>query len=257
VLTEELGVTTVLDFRSEAERRPHAAEERSSDFWSAGIQVHVFPLISQERKFFRVMRQLFRRNSLPTAANLLLVAPLGLVLESERQRTLKIVIPELNRMGLRGYYRQIIEDTQGAVRRALEAFTRPQSFPILVHCTGGKDRTGVIVALIQSILGVPQELIEEDFSASEDWLPEIAVANGNVSVGLYEAHMHRAPTAALRDLFEYIDDKYGSVPGYLQYIGFGDEKQHALRQCVMGVHGDVSSTSKNSNTPPLKLNSRL
>jgi hypothetical protein len=233
ILTDELFVKTVLDFRSEAERRPHAVVEKASHLWKTGIQVRSFPLISQGKKFFRVLSQLLQRQDITTAACLLLIAPLGLVVESERQRTLRIVIPEMNKMGLRGYYRQIIDDTRDGIRQALEAFTKPASFPILVHCTGGKDRTGVVVALVQCIVGVPRELIEEEFAMSEEWLEEIAVANGNVSVGLYEAHMHRAPPEALRDLFGYIDRKYESVGSYLRYIGFGDEKQQLLRRCVL------------------------
>ena len=181
----------------------------------------------------RVLGQLASRGDVATCAALLLVAPIGLLVDSEKERALTMVIPELNRMGLRGYYRQVLEDTSDAIRQILLVCADPERYPILVHCTGGKDRTGVVVALIQSLLGVPRESIEEEFHASEVWLEEVSTANAEVSVGLYEAHMHRAPKEAIRDLLEYVDSEYGSVAGYLRSIGFGDEDQERLRQCVL------------------------
>jgi len=41
---------------------------------------------------------------------------------------------------------------------------------ILVHCTGGRDRTGVGIALLLKALGVPQQDIEADFVASNQAL---------------------------------------------------------------------------------------
>jgi len=44
-----------------------------------------------------------------------------------------------------------------------ERITQPANLPALVHCTGGKDRTGFASALILRTLGVPLETIYEDF----------------------------------------------------------------------------------------------
>jgi protein-tyrosine phosphatase len=39
----------------------------------------------------------------------------------------------------------------------------PGALPALVHCTSGKDRTGVGVALLLSALGVPRDVVVEDY----------------------------------------------------------------------------------------------
>jgi len=50
--------------------------------------------------------------------------------------------------------------------------------PILVHCTAGKDRTGVLCALILSLCGVADELVAQEYSLTDvglrDRMPEFA-----------------------------------------------------------------------------------
>jgi protein-tyrosine phosphatase len=50
--------------------------------------------------------------------------------------------------------------------------------PLLVHCTAGKDRTGVAVAVLLLSLGVPQEKIEEDYQLTNNLLPAPAAPAG-------------------------------------------------------------------------------
>ena len=38
---------------------------------------------------------------------------------------------------------------------------------VVVHCHGGKDRTGIVVALLLSLAGVPRETVVEDYALSE------------------------------------------------------------------------------------------
>jgi protein-tyrosine phosphatase len=53
------------------------------------------------------------------------------------------------------------------VRRALIALAAPETqWPVYVHCTSGRDRTGVIVAAVLGGLGVPHELIAEEYMLS-------------------------------------------------------------------------------------------
>ena len=61
-------------------------------------------------------------------------------------------------MGYRSLYRTILEDAKRGLAKALRLFTRPESFPILVHCIHGKDRTGLVVMLLLLLCGVPKEV---------------------------------------------------------------------------------------------------
>ncbi len=44
--------------------------------------------------------------------------------------------------------------------------------PLLFHCAAGKDRTGVATALLLDLLGVPRDLIQDDYQLSERWIDQ-------------------------------------------------------------------------------------
>lgn len=50
----------------------------------------------------------------------------------------------------------------------LRHFQGPIEFPILVHCKHGRDRTGVVVAVLLLLLGVPKNVVRQDFLSTED-----------------------------------------------------------------------------------------
>lgn len=53
-----------------------------------------------------------------------------------------------------------------AVSAALRVCADPEHQPVLFHCTSGKDRTGVTAALLLSAVGVPREVIVQDYHES-------------------------------------------------------------------------------------------
>jgi protein-tyrosine phosphatase len=44
----------------------------------------------------------------------------------------------------------------------------PENLPVLIHCSAGKDRTGVVSSLIQLVLGVPLETVIDDYLKTND-----------------------------------------------------------------------------------------
>lgn len=71
----------------------------------------------------------------------------------------------------RTYTNEVYETRNGNVRNwlneAINSLSGQDRFPFLVHCTGGKDRTGVFVAMILMAIGVDVPLIEQDYLLSE------------------------------------------------------------------------------------------
>lgn len=49
-------------------------------------------------------------------------------------------------------------------------FTDPNNYPIEIHCTQGKDRTGMVSAFILSIAGVPEDIIVSDYAKTQKGL---------------------------------------------------------------------------------------
>lgn len=59
-------------------------------------------------------------------------------------------------------------DTDASVRAVFEALGAPARYPVFVHCTYGRDRTGVIMALVLLALGVPEDAIVADYTRTAD-----------------------------------------------------------------------------------------
>jgi protein-tyrosine phosphatase len=98
--------------------------------------------------------------------------------------------------------------------------------PILVHCAGGKDRTGMICALTHTLLGVHHDDMMTDFLATNEhvrhdvigpiWAKDIGeefgrsprVENLVVAMSVEPQYLDAA--------FGVMEAKYGSVDGYLE-----------------------------------------
>ncbi|MFO1427864.1 MAG: tyrosine-protein phosphatase, partial [Steroidobacteraceae bacterium] len=111
---------------------------------------------------------------------------------------------------------------------------------VVVHCSQGKDRTGILCALTQHILGVPLETVLEDFE-----LTNVAI---DLEERLQEAHdafasrygvdaspevlqpMLGVHAEYLLAAFDGMRDRHGSIDGYLGAIGVDPEVRAALRQ---------------------------
>ena len=133
---------------------------------------------------------------------------------------------QLNQMMLEGYIRLAIEGNTAVICQTLQQLADPHNLPILIHCAAGKDRTGIIIALLLSLLGVPEPTIMADYSLSnayyDDFIQAIAedirpLTRWGISPhALYPLHIAHPQT--LRDTFIYIRQKYGSIQNYLQNI---------------------------------------
>ena len=63
-------------------------------------------------------------------------------------------------------YREMASDAAPQIGRVLSIVAERHAHPLIVHCTAGKDRTGVLVAVLLGLLGVPDEAIVEDYALS-------------------------------------------------------------------------------------------
>lgn len=95
---------------------------------------------------------------------------------------------------------------------------------VVVHCHGGKDRTGIVVALLLALVGVPRATIAADYALSEaqlaapnaDWLEEQHRVQGRP---LEKPLWMFTPPEKMVRLLDYLDQTYGGVVGYLAAAG--------------------------------------
>ena len=116
--------------------------------------------------------------------------------------------------------------------------------PMLVHCTAGKDRTGVGSALILTALGVPRSVVVTDYALSEKYQQstmrqQASSDSGKASPSAMLAQfppevlqvLMRTDPAYIEAALDAIEQEYGSVQGYLtKELGVTPAQVAALRQ---------------------------
>ncbi|GKT49299.1 tyrosine-protein phosphatase 1 [Colletotrichum spaethianum] len=142
----------------------------------------------------------------------------------------EVMVPRgLVRLGL-----DTLDQSGEEIAKALRVFLDPSTTPTLVHCTQGKDRTGLIVTLVLMALDVPLEAIEHDYmltsgaleSEREERLAEIR------EIGLTDDWFDTAPDMIVRTA-RHLDDVYGGIAGYLDKIGFVQDDRKKLREMLL------------------------
>lgn len=135
-------------------------------------------------------------------------------------------------------YRRLVDDSSAGVVDVVRGIVADQ--PVLVHCTVGKDRTGVTVALTLAAAGVDLEAVIADYARTEGLLPEWR--NRHVVEILRSMHpeaVHledlatRSPAPVMRALLEGVAERYGSPADYLRAHGLAEDEIAELRRVLL------------------------
>ena len=127
----------------------------------------------------------------------------------------------------------------GAYRRVFEHVLRRPRDPFLVHCSAGKDRTGIICALMLSLAGVRDEHVAREYALTTEglsnWLPAVAAKMmGNPAFNQDEALIQRALSSDKAHMLGFLDHvraQWGSVAGYMEKgLGFSPEEIEKIRR---------------------------
>jgi protein-tyrosine phosphatase len=122
---------------------------------------------------------------------------------------------------MRDLYCRLLETNRGYVAAVLTAIARAPSGGVLFHCHGGKDRTGLIAALVLAAAGVPDEVIAEDYAMTDRLLGPLharGLADPSLAPAerLYRSVLWTALPATMRQTLDYLNQRYGGAAGYLR-----------------------------------------
>ncbi len=137
-----------------------------------------------------------------------------------------------------GYTRVMIDENGPLIGKALHLMADAAHHPLIIHCSAGKDRTAVIIALLMHILGVSHQTILADYTLS-NWHYEkfhAGIQQDLVSLrhwGITADHLQSlllVKASRLEKTIAHIEQNYGSVLQYLeQQAGIDGQVIHRLR----------------------------
>ena len=133
-------------------------------------------------------------------------------------------------------YRTILGDYGAQVGAAIRAIAEADG-AVVVHCTAGKDRTGLVAALTLLALNVDYPTVAADYTLSQvnlagAWKEGIMRKTRLLRVTLTDALvevMSGAPELELRGTLDWLGTEYGGVSSYLEHVGVGSEVVARLR----------------------------
>ena len=141
-------------------------------------------------------------------------------------------------------YDYIIDQRGAAIAAAIGSLARPGALPGLVHCSAGKDRTGIVVAFALAAVGVPDQIIAADYALSGLYLdPRHTPTIGRVqeSTGLGDqltAELLASPPELIVRVLGRARQRGGTVTGYLIGHGVTCAELKALRSALVPGGGE-------------------
>jgi protein-tyrosine phosphatase len=126
------------------------------------------------------------------------------------------------------FYLDYVKDAPAEVATALRTIASPTGGAVLVHCAAGKDRTGVIIALALSLVGVTRQAVVDDYARSDERIS--LVRDRLIATPLYSESISARSLEAMRPhadnmerFLDRVDAEYGGVHELAAVVGLDEE----------------------------------
>jgi protein-tyrosine phosphatase len=192
----------------------------------------------------RTRRELEHTGRGPLADESMAFRHLSLIRDGEGE-AMAAPAPPGDELSLRyGWY---LEGGRDSLVAALLLLADPVNLPLVFHCAAGKDRTGVLAALVLDILGVAPEVIVADYVITAERMPMIL--DRYRSDPALAARMDQVPATRFsveaRTMERFLADLYhrfGGARGWALAAGVGaDQLDRIGEQLLVGPHSGTSA----------------
>jgi len=128
---------------------------------------------------------------------------------------------------------------KGQFCETLATLATPDLLPALFHCNGGKDRTGLIAALVLGLAGVPKETIAEDYAITGKYLlsrhvaAEAKIGNDVSDMTWQEYRDLVCPPEIMYGALGHIEQRYGGIEEYAVEIGLSSGQIASIREVIV------------------------
>jgi protein-tyrosine phosphatase len=237
VVLNQLGVRTVLDLRGEHDALKDGGPRRLAP------ATKYLPLMT-EGMLRKALLKRARAQGMGRFATILALSVSAKVSPSRRLKSWLAELLDLrlarllNTVSLDDLYWLICSERGEQLREAAELCASGESLPVMIHCTHGKDRTGVLTAMLLAAVDVPEEDIIADYTRSHDfgcsvegqWAMRQALPS-RVRQYVREDVLGawcEADEDTMAKLFRRVREEHGSVAAYLDTIGVDAELRKRL-----------------------------
>jgi hypothetical protein len=134
------------------------------------------------------------------------------------------------------HYISYVEHDAGAFAQIFRILAAPGGLPALLHCAAGKDRTGVTIALLLDVLGVPEDEIVTDYARTAEHMPHLlsrlattATYGPSLAVQPADDPMARADALTMRVFLAWLRRTHGTAEQLLLAAGLDAATLDVLR----------------------------
>lgn len=188
-----------------------------------------FVSIMNELKYVRGTLSKLRKRDI---AKTIIKSPTTIISKTARENIKKPFLDEINGGGLPMLNDLLLRFGAPGIKYVLDLCSDVNRHPVAFYCTAGKDRTGMIAAIILALLGADDADIVEDYSLSANVYAEMADHKAMVGAlsqrSLDAKTFLGAPPHVMEDTLRNIRNEYGGVEEYLDFIGFGKDSRERL-----------------------------
>jgi protein-tyrosine phosphatase len=135
-------------------------------------------------------------------------------------------------------YNGMIDRYQSTIAEIVTSVASAPLGGVMIHCMAGKDRTGIISALLLALVGVPNEVIAADYALTaeclrpldDDWLEN---GPGEREERERDVARFRARDEVMLEVLDHLDERYGCVEAYLLEAGVSAADVQRLRERLL------------------------
>jgi protein-tyrosine phosphatase len=136
--------------------------------------------------------------------------------------------------GLGSLYVHLLTEASARIARIAEIVAEADG-PVLVHCAAGKDRTGIVVAILLRVVGVSRADVLADYLRTNDRLPELLARLDSAGVVMpHDRSLLQVSPNALNAVLDEVDGTPGGAEGWLRAAGADAATVALLRERLTG-----------------------
>ena len=135
---------------------------------------------------------------------------------------------------LNDVYQWIIRNAGARIAESVNILSEVGNLPAVFHCTAGKDRAGILAAMVLGVLGVDRDQIMQDYVLTNEIIDKLGerlrARPGNEHRTL---DSFRAQPKAMEMVLDELENEHGGPVGYLQSHGVTDGTIDKLRDALL------------------------